>query len=68
MLLTAVSPLPLAGDHDAASTWEALEVHVQGAHPGNPPDQLHAAALLLRCAPAASQHDRVSVGTPCHPG
>lgn len=63
------SPLlsPDTGDQDAAP-WEALEVHVQGAHPGDPPDQLHAAALLLRCSPAASQRHRVSVGSPGVPG
>lgn len=43
-----------AGDQDAVA-WEALEVHVQGAGPGDPPDQLHVAALLLRRPPAASQ-------------
>lgn len=37
---------------------------MQGARPGDPPDQLHAAALLLRRPPAASQRDRVSVGSP----
>lgn len=59
------SPLlsPGTGDQDAAP-WEALEVHVQGARPGDPPDQLHAAALLLRHPPAASQRHRVSVGSP----
>lgn len=38
---------------------------MQGAHPGDPPDELHAAALLLCHPPTASQRDRVSVGGPC---
>jgi len=61
------SPPPAAGDRHAAP-WEELEVHGQGARPGDPPDQLHAAALLLRRPPAASQPDRVSAGSPWPPG